>query len=258
MSQCSGLNFAYLHFLDVLDLLLDMFDLGCFNINAGHHFFTDTQSPGAEQADFIRVELPKTQQNRSDQFWLLLKNMVGLLPAWNYLLQNHVTLGSACPVPHWWSLWIPIMGSLSTWWSVWKRTHVYIYIYIFTYLYIHIYIYIITIYLGSLSIWFSAVEARVPFRPPTCGLTSRSPRTDGFDWVINLELDHFFFAPFLRQTIADHMNLMLQDGKPHAAVLKMKITRSGCLRIVYMKHGCSPGIIYPPKLFMWFGRKLVS
>ena len=87
--------------------------LGCFDTNAGHHFFTDTQSAGAEQPDFIRVELPKTQQNRSDQFWSLLKNMVGLLPAWNYLLQNNVTLGSstskssATPHPVQWWLLVP-------------------------------------------------------------------------------------------------------------------------------------------------------
>lgn len=60
---------------------------------SGHHFFTDTESPGEQQADFIKVELPPTRQNRSEQFWLLLKNMVGLLPAWNYLLQHNVTLG---------------------------------------------------------------------------------------------------------------------------------------------------------------------
>lgn len=94
----------------------------------GHAFFTDLHSPGGEQSDFVRVELPATQQNRSDKFWLLLKNMVGLLPAWDYLLKNNIT--------------------------------------------------------------------------------------ESFDWVVNLELDHFFFASVLRQTISEHMNLMTLDRLP--------------------------------------------
>eukprot|EP00434_Breviolum_minutum_P012379 symbB.v1.2.010904.t1/scaffold720.1/size169259/15 len=94
----------------------------------GHAFFTDLHSPGEEQSDFVRVELPATQQNRSDKFWLLLKNMVGLLPAWDYLLKNNIT--------------------------------------------------------------------------------------ESFDWVVNLELDHFFFASVLRQTISEHMNLMTLDRLP--------------------------------------------
>jgi hypothetical protein len=60
-------------------------------------------------------------------------------------------------------------------------------------------------------------RGKIPFKRPQKKspgpriLDFRQTRTDGFDWVINLELDHFFFAPFLRQTIADHTNLMLQD-----------------------------------------------
>eukprot|EP00913_Durusdinium_trenchii_P025698 g24117.t2 len=97
----------------------------------GHGFFTDREASVTpeERDDFVQVDLPPTQQNRSEKFWLLLKNMVGLLPAWKYLLDMNVT--------------------------------------------------------------------------------------SGMDWVVNLELDHFFVANLLRQTIGDYINLMIQDGLPH-------------------------------------------
>lgn len=94
----------------------------------GYAFFTDTDAPGENVSDIIKVPLPRTQQLRSEQFWLLLKNMVGLLPAWEYLLQTN--------------------------------------------------------------------------------------RTDGFDWVVNLELDHFVVAPQLRRTIADYVNTMILGSLP--------------------------------------------
>eukprot|EP00439_Symbiodinium_sp_Y106_P013399 s1589_g1.t3 len=94
----------------------------------GYAFFTDTDAPGENASDIIKIPLPRTQQLRSEQFWLLLKNMVGLLPAWDYLLRTNTT--------------------------------------------------------------------------------------DGFDWVVNLELDHFVVASQLRRTIADYVNIMILGSLP--------------------------------------------
>ena len=95
----------------------------------GYAFFTDTDAlGGSNESDVVKVSLPRTQQPRSDEFWLLLKNMVGLLPAWEYLLEQNIT--------------------------------------------------------------------------------------DGFDWVVNLELDHFVVASQLRRTIADYVNIMILSSLP--------------------------------------------
>ena len=94
----------------------------------GYAFFTDTNAPGEDAPDIVKVALPRTQQLRSEEFWLLLKNMVGLLPAWEYLLEQNTL--------------------------------------------------------------------------------------EGFDWIVNLELDHFMVASQLRRTIAEYVNIMILGSLP--------------------------------------------
>ncbi|CAJ1350246.1 unnamed protein product, partial [Effrenium voratum] len=94
----------------------------------GYSFFTDSENSAEQTSDIVKVQLPKTQQKRTDSFWLLLKNMVGLLPAWGFLFEHNIT--------------------------------------------------------------------------------------NNYDWVVNVELDHFFVASLLRQTIADYMNVMIAGGLP--------------------------------------------
>lgn len=65
-----------------------------FSACDGHMFFTDRnasykQYPGADD-NFVKVDVPRTKQKRSDGGWLTHKNMIGLTPAWTYLLDNGV------------------------------------------------------------------------------------------------------------------------------------------------------------------------
>eukprot|EP00931_Biecheleriopsis_adriatica_P085891 TRINITY_DN60664_c0_g1_i1.p1 TRINITY_DN60664_c0_g1~~TRINITY_DN60664_c0_g1_i1.p1 ORF type:complete len:683 (-),score=145.94 TRINITY_DN60664_c0_g1_i1:27-2075(-) len=94
----------------------------------GYAFFTDRDAAGEDEEDLIRVDVPATKQKRNEQGWLLLKNMVGLIPSWSYLLSNNII--------------------------------------------------------------------------------------DGYDWIVNAELDHFMVAPLLRKTIADYMNIVIQGALP--------------------------------------------
>ncbi|CAJ1375832.1 unnamed protein product [Effrenium voratum] len=54
----------------------------------GHIFYTDTGSPGGEEPDFVRVELPAQQVSRDKGGWLYHRNMVGLMPALSHLLRS--------------------------------------------------------------------------------------------------------------------------------------------------------------------------
>jgi len=54
----------------------------------GYTFFTDSDS--SEEGDIVRVEVPKTKRSRTDSLWLYHQNMVGLAPAWTYLISEEV------------------------------------------------------------------------------------------------------------------------------------------------------------------------
>ncbi|CAK9091034.1 unnamed protein product [Durusdinium trenchii] len=57
----------------------------------GHLFFTDTASPNkTDEEDFVRIIVPQQRLARGHGQWLYHRNMVGLMPSWEYLLQSGV------------------------------------------------------------------------------------------------------------------------------------------------------------------------
>merc|ERR1711971_848933 len=96
-----------------------------FSACDGYAFFTDRDAKAGGEG-VIKVDVPRTQQKRTDSDWLLLKNMVGLMPSLKHLLDS--------------------------------------------------------------------------------GLV------DGYDWLVNAELDHFLVAPLLRQTIRKYTNAMINGA----------------------------------------------
>ena len=54
----------------------------------GHAFYTDTDSPGVDGTDFVRVKLPVQKVSRDKGGWLYHRNMVGLMPSLSHLLSS--------------------------------------------------------------------------------------------------------------------------------------------------------------------------
>lgn len=62
-----------------------------YNKCDGHLFFTDTGSPNkTDEEDFVRLTLPQQRLARTHGQWLYHRNMVGLMPAWDYLLKSKI------------------------------------------------------------------------------------------------------------------------------------------------------------------------
>jgi hypothetical protein len=55
-----------------------------------HIFFTDSDAPGADAEDIVKVRVPRQDVTRRERDWLFHRNMVAHLPVWDYILQEGI------------------------------------------------------------------------------------------------------------------------------------------------------------------------